>query len=67
MDTLAGVNFNPTMYVDITETIDLKIKMLNVINKTIDKYLKENNKENINFILKFSREKPLSAFQISFK
>ena len=29
MDSLAGVNFNPTMYVDITETIDLKIKMLN--------------------------------------
>lgn len=28
MDTLAGVNFNPTMYVDITEEIDLKIKML---------------------------------------
>ncbi len=29
MDTLAGVNFNPSMYVDITSTIDLKIKMLN--------------------------------------
>ena len=28
MDTLAGVNFNPTEYVDITEEIDLKIKML---------------------------------------
>ena len=29
MDTLAGVNFNPTMYVDVTDTIDLKIEMLN--------------------------------------
>ena len=29
MDTLAGVNFNPTHYVDITEEIDLKMKMLN--------------------------------------
>ncbi len=29
MDTLAGVNFNPTEYVDITDEIDLKIKMLN--------------------------------------
>ena len=29
MDTLAGVNFNPTMYVDVSSTIDLKIKMLN--------------------------------------
>ncbi len=29
MDTLAGVNFQPTDYVDITDEIDLKIKMLN--------------------------------------
>ena len=29
MDTLAGVNFQPTEYVDITEEIDLKLKMLN--------------------------------------
>lgn len=29
MDTLAGVNFVPEVYVDITEEIDLKIKMLN--------------------------------------
>lgn len=29
MDTLAGVNFNPTEYVDITEEIDLKLQMLN--------------------------------------
>ena len=29
MDTLAGVNFDPTIYVDVTETIDLKIDMLN--------------------------------------
>ena len=28
MDTLAGVNFNPTEYVDITDEIDLKIEML---------------------------------------
>ena len=29
MDTLAGVGFNPTEYVDITDEIDLKIDMLN--------------------------------------
>ena len=29
MDTLAGVNFNPTEFVDVSEEIDLKIKMLN--------------------------------------
>lgn len=28
MDTLAGVNFNPTEFVDVTQEIDLKIKML---------------------------------------
>ena len=28
MDTLAGVNFNPTQYVDISDEIDLKLKML---------------------------------------
>ncbi len=28
MDTLAGVGFEPTMYVDITDEIDLKINML---------------------------------------
>lgn len=28
MDTLAGVNFNPTEYVDISEEIDLKMEML---------------------------------------
>ena len=29
MDTLAGVNFNPTEFVDITDEIDLKLQMLN--------------------------------------
>lgn len=29
MDTLAGVNFNPTEYVDVSEFIDKKIEMLN--------------------------------------
>lgn len=29
MDTLTGVNFNPTEFVDITDEIDLKLKMLN--------------------------------------
>lgn len=28
MDTLAGVNFNPTEYVDISDVIDLKLEML---------------------------------------
>ena len=29
MDTLAGVNFNPTEYVDVTPYIDKKLEMLN--------------------------------------
>ena len=28
MDTLAGVNFNPTEYVDVTDVMDLKLEML---------------------------------------
>ena len=28
MDTLAGINFKPTEYVDISETIDIKIEMM---------------------------------------
>ncbi len=28
MDTLAGVNFSPTEYVDISDTVDLKLEML---------------------------------------
>jgi len=29
MDTLAGINFSPTEYVDITDTVELKLQMLN--------------------------------------
>ncbi len=29
MDTLAGIGFNPTEYVDVTDTFDTKMKMLN--------------------------------------
>ena len=29
MDTLCGVNFNPTEYVDVTDYIDKKLEMLN--------------------------------------
>ena len=29
MDTLCGVNFNPTEYVDVTDYIDMKLEMLN--------------------------------------
>ena len=29
MDTLCGVNFNPTEYVDVTPFIDKKLEMLN--------------------------------------
>jgi LmbE family N-acetylglucosaminyl deacetylase len=28
MDTIAGINFTPDEYVDITETIDVKIEMM---------------------------------------
>lgn len=46
MDTLAGVNFNPTEFVDITEEIDLKLKMLNCHESQIV-WMKEH--DNIDF------------------
>jgi|SRR5690625_3984731 len=42
MDTLAGINFSPTEYVDITNYIDIKIKMNNCHQSQI-KWLKEHD------------------------
>jgi len=47
MDTLAGVNFLPTEYVDITETIDLKIEALDCHQSQI-KWMREH--DNIDFL-----------------
>jgi len=40
MDTLAGINFTPTEYVDITDTIDIKIEMMMKMNSQLG-WLKE--------------------------
>ncbi|MBP1992338.1 PIG-L deacetylase family protein [Paenibacillus eucommiae] len=42
MDTLAGVNFLPTEYVDITDTLDIKLEMLNAHQSQIA-WLKEHD------------------------
>lgn len=43
MDTLAGVNFLPTEYVDVTDTIDLKINAVDCHQSQI-KWMKEHDK-----------------------
>ncbi len=43
MDTLAGLNFNPTEYVDITEQIDTKIEMLNCHDSQI-RWMRDHDK-----------------------
>ena len=42
MDNLAGMNFNPTEYVDITETIELKLEMLQCHQSQI-KWMKDHD------------------------
>ncbi|MDD4003451.1 MAG: PIG-L family deacetylase [Clostridia bacterium] len=46
MDSLAGVNFQPDIYVDISDVIDLKLKMLNCHESQI-KWMSEH--DNIDF------------------
>lgn len=40
MDTLAGINFSPTEYVDITKTIDIKVEMMKKMESQLS-WLKE--------------------------
>jgi N-acetylglucosamine malate deacetylase 1 len=46
MDTLAGVGFNPTIYIDITQTIKIKLEMLAKHQSQV-KWLKEHDKVDI--------------------
>jgi LmbE family N-acetylglucosaminyl deacetylase len=46
MDTLAGVNFNPTEYVDISQEIDIKLEMLECHESQL-KWMREH--DNIDF------------------
>lgn len=51
MDTVAGINFNPLEYVDISETLDIKIKMVLKMNSQLD-WLKETYKYDLMDIIK---------------
>ena len=43
MDTLAGVDFQPTEYVDISDTFDIKMKML-ACHESQMKWMREHDK-----------------------
>jgi len=47
MDTLAGINFNPTEYVDISDTIEIKLEMLKKHESQI-KWMKDH--DHIDFV-----------------
>ena len=47
MDTLAGINFNPTEYVDVSDTINVKLEMLNKHQSQIEWMM---NHDHIDFL-----------------
>lgn len=50
MDTLAGINFQPTEYVDISDTIDIKLKMLSMHESQIKWMLDHDKIDFIDFV-----------------
>lgn len=50
MDTLAGINFNPTEYVDISDSIELKLEMLNKHESQIKWILDHDHIDFVDFV-----------------
>jgi LmbE family N-acetylglucosaminyl deacetylase len=50
MDTLGGINFNPEYYVDISETMKIKLKMLSCHKSQVDFLRKHSNIDIIEWI-----------------
>ncbi len=51
METLAGINFNPVEYVDISKTIDIKVKMMLKMQSQLG-WLKEMHNTNVEEFIK---------------
>jgi len=61
MDTLAGVNFMPTEYVDVTDTIELKLKALNCHESQIKWMLEHDKIDFIDFVRTVSKFRGLQC------
>ena len=61
MDTLAGVGFTPEEYVDITETLDIKVKMLECHESQLT-WMREHDKiDMVEFVTSLARAAVCSA------
>ncbi len=61
MDTLAGINFVPTEYVDVTETIETKLKMLACHESQIKWMLEHDKIDFIDFVRTCSKYRGLQC------
>ena len=61
MDTEMGINFNPTEYVDITDTIETKIEMMLKNKSQIEWLKKRHNHDAVEVIKLFARFRGLQA------
>ena len=61
MDTLAGINFAPTEYVDVTETIETKLKMLACHESQIKWMLEHDKIDFIDFVRTCSKYRGLQC------
>jgi N-acetylglucosamine malate deacetylase 1 len=50
MDTLAGINFNPTEYVDVTDTLEVKLEMLKKHESQINWMLHHDHIDFVDFV-----------------
>ena len=63
MDTLAGVGFLPTEYVDISDTIEIKLKALSQHRSQIDWMLEHDKIDFLDFVRTCSKFRGLNAVQ----
>ena len=61
MDSLAGVNFNPTEYVDITDEIELKLQMLECHESQIKWMLHHDHIDFVDFVRTCSKFRGLQC------
>jgi LmbE family N-acetylglucosaminyl deacetylase len=61
MDSISGVNFNPEVYVDITDTFDLKVKALSCHESQVDWLKHHDNIDIIEFMTVNARNRGIQC------